>query len=260
MFAPREILCLLDLSPASSSVYGWASLLANAFGARVEIFHAASPGEDQFELQSKLEALAHDGSAAHRVVIEEGHPVKVVYERIQNRPPEFIVMGSHGYDGMARVLMGSVAENVARIARCPTLVVHGAELQPGNRGLNSILCPVKLTDPDRHVLEVAAAVTSKLNACLAIAQVLPESLSDMQGAVERLSAWVAEARPDLPASPKIILQGDPAEQIVSYARDHAVELIVVGAQRRPFLEYVTLGRTTERVVRFSPCTVLLVPR
>ncbi len=259
-FAPREILCLLDLSPASPAVCAWASLFANAYGARLEIFHASRPGEDQFELQTRLEALAHHGSAAHRVVIAEGHPVKVVYERVQSHPPEFIVMGSHGYDGMARVLMGSVAENVARIARCPTLVVHGGELPAGKTDLKSILCPVKLNDGDRPMLELVADIAAMLKSSITLVQVLPQPLSEMQGAEQRMSAWIAEAKPNLPAAAKVILQGDPAEQIVSYARDHGVELVVIGAQRRPFLEYVTLGRTTERVVRFSPCTVLLVPR
>ncbi len=258
MFAPREILCLLDLSPVSPAVCGWASLFAQAFGARVELFHVAQPGDDTFELQGRLEALAHDAATAHRVAVAEGHPVKVVYERIESRPPDFIVMGSHGYDGMAHVLMGSVAENVVRIAPCPMLVVRGAELRTGQRGLVSVLCAVNLTDADRPTVDLAAMVAAKLNAGLIVGQVLPQT--QMQGAGERLRAWLPEPVLKLPATSTAIMQGDAAEQIVSYARDHGVELIVIGAQRRPFLEYVTLGRTTERVMRFSPCSVLLVPR
>ncbi len=260
MFAPREILCLLDLSPVSPAVCAWASLFAQAFAARVEIFHVAQPGDDQFELQGRLEVLAHEAAAAHRVVIAEGHPVKIVYQRIESRPPEFIVMGSHGYDGMARVLMGSVAENVVRMARCPMLVVRGAELRPGQKELKTILCAVNLSDADRVIVELAAGLAAKLHACLTIAQVVPGSLVEMQGAGERLRAWIPPAVLSLAGSSTAVLQGDVAEQIVSYARDHAVELIVLGAERRPFLEFVTLGRTTERVMRFSPCSVLLFPR
>jgi nucleotide-binding universal stress UspA family protein len=260
MFAPREILCLLDLSAVSAAVCSWASLFAQAFGAKVEIFHVAQPGDDELEIKGRLEGLAHDAATAHRVVIAEGHPVKVVYERMESRPPEVIVMGTHGYDGMARVLMGSVAENVVRIANCPMLVVRGAELQPGQKELKSILCPVNPGEADRQVLDLAVGVTAKLKACLTVAQVLPQTMTEMKGAGERLRAWLPEAALSLTPTSTAILQGDPAEQIVSYARDHAIELIVLGAERRPFLEYITLGRTTERVMRFSPCTVLLVPR
>jgi hypothetical protein len=37
------------------------------------------------------------------------------------------------------------------------------------------------------------------------------------------------------------------------------DLVVLGAQHSPFPEFTTLGATTERVIRHSPCSVLLVP-
>ncbi|MGZ4832050.1 MAG: universal stress protein, partial [Terriglobales bacterium] len=52
--------------------------------------------------------------------------------------------------------------------------------------------------------------------------------------------------------------GDTAEQIVVFARQHDSDLIVVGAEPRRFLEFTVLGRTTERVVRHGPCSVLVV--
>jgi hypothetical protein len=36
-------------------------------------------------------------------------------------------MGTHGRGGAARLLLGSVADNVLRMARCPVLVVHESE-------------------------------------------------------------------------------------------------------------------------------------
>ena len=38
-FAPKQILCPVDLSPASNAVLSWARLMAEAFGSRVEVFH-----------------------------------------------------------------------------------------------------------------------------------------------------------------------------------------------------------------------------
>jgi nucleotide-binding universal stress UspA family protein len=57
-----------------------------------------------------------------------------------------------------------------------------------------------------------------------------------------------------------VLEGDAAEQIVHRSRTREADLVVLGAEHRRFLEFTTLGRTTERVMRYSPCTVLLIPR
>jgi nucleotide-binding universal stress UspA family protein len=40
---------------------------------------------------------------------------------------DLIVMGTHGRGGLARLLMGSVAEKVVRTARCPVLTVRHPE-------------------------------------------------------------------------------------------------------------------------------------
>ena len=38
---------------------------------------------------------------------------------------DLVVMGTHGRRGVARVLLGSVAEKMVRTAPCPVLTVHG---------------------------------------------------------------------------------------------------------------------------------------
>jgi nucleotide-binding universal stress UspA family protein len=45
---------------------------------------------------------------------------------------------------------------------------------------------------------------------------------------------------------------------VDYAREKAIELVVVGTIGRTNLREILLGSTAERVVRDSPCSVLAV--
>jgi nucleotide-binding universal stress UspA family protein len=43
----------------------------------------------------------------------------------RNTGADLIIMGTHGRRGIARTLIGSVAEKVVRTAPCPVLTVHG---------------------------------------------------------------------------------------------------------------------------------------
>jgi universal stress protein A len=52
---------------------------------------------------------------------------------------------------------------------------------------------------------------------------------------------------------------DAARAIVSYARDHGIDLIVVGTHGRTGFSHALLGSVAERVVRTAPCPVLTVP-
>ncbi len=52
-----------------------------------------------------------------------GDPGKVAAQRADELQAELVVVGSHGRTGLSRMLLGSVAERVTRMAHCPVLVV-----------------------------------------------------------------------------------------------------------------------------------------
>lgn len=56
----------------------------------------------------------------------------------------------------------------------------------------------------------------------------------------------------------VMLQGDPAEEIVRYGRDAGMDLIVMGTHGRTGLKHVFLGSVAEKTVRHAPCPVLVV--
>lgn len=55
---------------------------------------------------------------------EVGRPSRVIVEYIEEHDIDHVVMGSHGRSGVARVLLGSVAENVVRRSPVPVTVVR----------------------------------------------------------------------------------------------------------------------------------------
>ena len=52
--------------------------------------------------------------------------------------------------------------------------------------------------------------------------------------------------------------GTPFVEIVRYADDHAIDLIVLGTHGRTGLQHVLLGSVAERVLRSATCPVLTV--
>ena len=56
----------------------------------------------------------------------------------------------------------------------------------------------------------------------------------------------------------VFLEGDPAGEIVRYATDAGIDLIVMGTHGRTGLERLLLGSVAEKVMRDANCSVLVV--
>jgi nucleotide-binding universal stress UspA family protein len=75
--------------------------------------------------------------------------------------------------------------------------------------------------------------------------------------------WRAQLEDIRPANPGIpythvFLEGDPATEIVRYANDERVDLIVMGTHGRTGVERLLMGSVAEKVMRDAPCSVLVV--
>jgi len=55
-----------------------------------------------------------------------------------------------------------------------------------------------------------------------------------------------------------VLEGKPALEIVRYAQENKIDLIVIGTQGKRGLERLLLGSVAESVIRSAPCKVLIV--
>jgi len=57
-----------------------------------------------------------------------------------------------------------------------------------------------------------------------------------------------------------VLRGRPHVEIIRYARENHVDLIILASHGLSGWEHVLFGSTAERVVREGPCTVMVVKR
>jgi nucleotide-binding universal stress UspA family protein len=140
MFPIETILHPTDFSERADNAFRLACMLAHDYAARLIVVYVAQPPikviggygpvppmpeeYEHAEAEEKLRRLeSPDGSVRIERVLREGDVAGEILALAKEAPCDLIVMGTHGRTGLSRLLMGSVAEQVVRRARCPVLTV-----------------------------------------------------------------------------------------------------------------------------------------
>lgn len=133
----------------------------------------------------------------------------------------------------------------------------------------NVLVPTDGSEPAERAAEQAIAIAEKFDATLHVLFVVdveenyPFSVSTepvvetLQAEGEKLTAEIASRAPDGVETASTVTRGSAHEEIVDYANDHGVELIVLGTHGRRGLDRYLLGSVTERVTRSADCSVLI---
>jgi nucleotide-binding universal stress UspA family protein len=142
--------------------------------------------------------------------------------------------------------------------------------------LKRILVPTDFSNYSQSALRYGAAFADKFGAELYLLHVFqdlavsqPEAVTVGSPIVAPLEQFMAAAQTSLErliqASNLSGLQvhpevraGAPFDEIVQFATDKDIDLIVMGTHGRGWLAHVLLGSVTEKVVRKAPCPVLTV--
>ena len=139
-----------------------------------------------------------------------------------------------------------------------------------------ILCPVDFSDSADHAMRYASALAETFGAELTLLHVVAPIVAALPGETllpgtlqadidelvdacrERLEQTVGKlATSGLTVQHKV-LNGVPFIEIIRYAREAEIDLIVMGTHGRTGLGHLLIGSVAERVVRKSPCPVLTV--
>ena len=142
------ILVAVDLGEHTKTLLDYATELSTKLGARAHLLHSvdwpllgaelpsviSDAAMDEIKERKRRElaglAAAYPGVLqAGSAMLREGDPRAVIPATAVELGADLIVMGTHGRRGFSRLMLGSVAESVARTASCPVLLVrveHGA--------------------------------------------------------------------------------------------------------------------------------------
>jgi universal stress protein A len=125
-----------------------------------------------------------------------------------------------------------------------------------NLSVRQILFPTDYSEISRIAGRTAAQLARHFDARLHVIHVVP-SVTD-PGPREALSTAIADLASQVDVITAIV-NGRPAREIVDYATQHDIDLVVMGTHGRTGVSRALLGSVAEAVVRRAPCPVLTVP-
>ena len=134
----KKILVPSDFSQASDAILPLATSIVRDRDAEILFVHVQEPpvayaaGELYYgpiepdadalkQMLNRLQPTDPKVPCRHQMLL--GEPATEIVRMAEDLGVDMIVMGTHGRSGLARMLMGSVAEKVVRRATCPVLTV-----------------------------------------------------------------------------------------------------------------------------------------
>jgi nucleotide-binding universal stress UspA family protein len=288
-----RILVATDFSPVASPAIARARALA-ARGGTLVLLHVvdasllavgrvANDGGVVLRLRErlaaaasqKLEDLAREArlESPLELRVDFGRPAEGIVSASERERADAIVVGAHARWAIGRLVLGSVAEEVARTSPVPVLVVR--ERATGTPAVERVLVAIDLAarGASIEVLRAADDLARRLGAKLeAVTVVEPTFIvgpaMGLAGAVDvmTLEDLVADARRELPAFvtstlsraeiPTTVLLGTPAREVARAATPR--DAIVCGTHGRSLLGRLAFGSVATGILRRAPCPVLVV--
>lgn len=221
-------------------------------------------------LRGQLARLLPNAQVTPEVFIEMGSEYDAILRRAEAWKADLVTVGTHGQKGLRRLLLGSIADQVVRSARCQVLIAR-----PSREG--AVLAATDLTDPGLPAIEAAAAEAARRGRKLVVMHAMdfPRATAaawgllgpvpvveteDVRAAKRMLAKQVIDsALQRLGAKAEIVLADDDAStEALRLAEALPTELIVVGTHGRSGLARVVLGSQATRIIESAPCSVLVV--
>lgn len=218
--------------------------------------------------ESKLPAGGAERAQFH---VGVGRPVETLLATARKNKGDLIVIGSHARGNLSRVVLGSVAEELARTSEVPVLVVR--ELAEGEGRPDKVLIAVDDTGPARLAARAGVALAARLGASVEAIRVVDEAaIVKAQGGkkagfpVNDVPAALAKAA-HLGLSDELLTvlgpkarvryaTGEPGPTIARLAT--AQDVVVCGTHGRSGLGRLAFGSVATKLIRTVPCPILVV--
>ncbi|HZR32649.1 MAG TPA: universal stress protein [Terriglobales bacterium] len=299
--AIKNVLFATDFSAASSAALPYAIAICQHYESMLHAEHVMFPQAlfvapevtdpqviDSMYESARLRAEkemkrlgSHLSGVPHRLHLGIGDVWEVLAETARANNIDLVVVGTHGRTGVEKIVMGSIAEDIFRHARCPVLTV-GPKIS--GRSKSRVICgtggdcsPIDIefrqivfaTDFSPHSLAAApyaVSLAQEFGARLTLLHVLDYKVAGPRPAViertvNRLTDLVSEEAGLWCTPIPMVKFGAAADCILETAADRGADLIVMGV--RPATGLNGAGThlpwaIAHRVVSLANCPVLTI--
>lgn len=299
--AINNILYATDFSEVSEAALPYVTALSLRYASTIHVVHVLPdvtflrPGapdpavigsiyEDAHsDAQERIQAVSEQlRGYPHHVYLRHGNVLNMLRELVQEQEIDLLVLGTHGRTGIGKLVMGSVAEQIFRDARCPVLTVgpmvpsmpralenrQAPELPPAQIKFRRILFATDFQPDAMHCASYAASLAHEFQARLTLLHVIQDysdTLYQHPGPIEATLRMLEQLVPDIEQlrhRPEFLVEyGPPAEMILKIARKTEPDLIVLGAKAvsgRAGVVARFVASVAHKVIVGAACPVLTV--
>ena len=295
MFTIKNILFPTDFSRCAAQALPYALYFAEKYNATLHMLHGIvlhssdpdTPDNEIYNIEEvfkKLKANAdvqmttnirdHDIEDLDIVQVQERaiSSTELILEYSDEHAVDMIIMGTHGRRGIGHAFLGSVAEEVVRSASCPVLTIREQKRPKPLERLDRILVPFDYSKHAIAALEYAKEIAALYHARLELLYVFEEIIYPrFYDSGDELNNYIKEngrktlesiyeetKGPDVDHSIHILGSRHVAYEILNFANNSDIDLVVIATHGMSGLQHFLLGSVAEKVVRRSPCPVFTV--
>jgi nucleotide-binding universal stress UspA family protein len=289
MITIKRVLCPTDLSTEADEALRYGVALTAGYGAKLFLLYCKeAKGNGDHGRISPEEAipLFTDSLGPHLglndlsnldweglVACNVSDVGKTIVSEAKKHEIDLIVMRSRRRE-YAAALLGSTAETVSRSAPCPVLVTHPSErewvgLSTGEIDLRRVLVAHDFSKDSELALNYGVSLAQEYQAEIHVLHALRSAGRD-----EPELAWSSGGSPYSFAAQRlqraiskevylwcnvvnVMRYGGVYQEVLTYAKEHEIDLICMGARGRDRSLGKLFGSNVDRVLRQAPCPVLV---
>jgi nucleotide-binding universal stress UspA family protein len=279
-----RILVPFDGSAQSRSALPYAAAIAGQDGT-ITMLTVVPPGASAEAMpgaKSRLETASVELRAAGYHVesrVLSGDPAEHIIEAAANGGAGLIVIGSHGRGAVGRLIHGSVADQVAREATVPVMVIRSEIAGPGPVGILRLVLPLDGSPLAEQSLPVAMGISRRLGTPLLLvravnlAEIMPPAVGmgeaipfelydqteeEMEKEATSYLDRIAASLREQGFSVVTQVVNGPATAAISEATKLGDVVVICSHERSGPMRWL-LGSVAERLVRTDDAPVILVP-
>ncbi len=292
----KNILVPVDFSEFSDKALEYALEVAENFNANLTLLHAVVLFQDDVAEEQRLqeyeewvkkhEEQIHTQINNHKKRVDERNievdtvimrgisAGDVILEYLDNHPMDLVIMGTHGRTGFKHLFQGSAAEKVVRLSPTPVLTIHRSVK---HFQINNILVPIDFSPHSKKATDYAVYLAKNFNARIDFMHIVEQDIhpsfyatgvesifeidKDLrERVIQNMKEFLEDQLDPQIKTQFVVEEGRAHKEIVEYSKENKSDMIVIATLGLTGLDYILLGSTTEKVVRWANCPVFTVKK